>query len=83
MLSEQAVLSGRPSKMQQIIQLRVQSIPRAKKQKLDSAAALAVYMTARPIRFWEDKYFRAFVGLLSDFLYIPPHRDKIGGDLLI
>jgi hypothetical protein len=39
-------------------------------------------MSARPFRLWEDKYFRAFVGLLSDFLYTPPHRDLISGDLL-
>jgi hypothetical protein len=48
MLSEQAKSSDQPLKRQQTLQLRVQSIPRAKKQKLDSAAALAVYITARP-----------------------------------
>jgi hypothetical protein len=82
MLSKQAESSDQLLKRQQTLQLRVQSILRAKKQKLDSAAALAVYMTARPFRLWEDKYFRAFVGLLSDFLYIPPRHEIIGGDLL-
>jgi hypothetical protein len=57
MLSEQAELSNWPLKRQQTLQLRVQSIPRAKKQKLDSVAALAVYITARLFRLWEDKYF--------------------------
>jgi len=82
LLSERPGSSGQPAKRQQTLQLGVQSIPRVKKQKLDSAAALAVYMGPRPFRLWEDKYFRAFVGLLSDSLYIPPHRDIIGGDLL-
>lgn len=50
MLSEQAESSERPLKRQQTLQLKVQSIPRAKKQKLNSAAALAVYITACPFR---------------------------------
>jgi hypothetical protein len=75
-------LSVRPAKRQQTLQLGVQSIPHAKKQKLDSAAALAVYIGARPFRLWEDKYIQAFLGLLSDYLYIPPHRNTISGDLL-
>jgi hypothetical protein len=74
--------SGRPAKRQQTLSLGVHSISKEKKDKLDSAAALAVYMSARPFRLWEDKYFRQLISLLSDNLYIPPHRDDIGGVLL-
>jgi hypothetical protein len=53
-----------------------------KKQKLDSAAALAVYMGARPFALWECKYMRHFIDLLLDSLYQPPSRRAISGDLL-
>jgi hypothetical protein len=49
--------SKQPAKRQQTLQLGVQAILRAKKQKLDAAATLAVYMTACLFRLWEDKYF--------------------------
>jgi hypothetical protein len=72
----------RLAKRQVTLQLGVQTIPRAKKQKLDSAAALAVYISAKPFCLWEDKYFWQFVSLLSDNLYTPPYCDVIGSDLL-
>jgi hypothetical protein len=75
--------SERPAKRQQTLQLGVQSLSHAKKQKLDSAAALAVYMGARPFALWEDTYMRKFIDLLSDSLYKPPYRQVIGGELLL
>jgi len=50
-------LSKQLAKKQQTLQLGVQAILRAKKQKLDFAAVLAIYITTRPFRLWEDKYF--------------------------
>jgi len=65
------------AKRQATLQLGVQTISREKKQKLDSAAALAVYMSAKPFCLWEDKYFRRLISLLSDNLYTPP-RSVVG-----
>jgi hypothetical protein len=72
----------RLAKRQATLQLGVQTISREKKQTLDSAAALAVYMSAKPFCLWEDKYFRQLISLLSDNLYTPPRGEAIGGDLL-
>ena len=36
--------------------LTVSSMPVSRKRKLDSMAAMAVYMGARPFRLWEDQY---------------------------
>jgi hypothetical protein len=36
--------------------LTVPSFPILRKRKLDSMAAMAVYMGARPFRLWEDSY---------------------------
>jgi hypothetical protein len=74
--------SGRLAKRQQTLSLGVHSISKEKKDKLDSAAALAVYMSACLFRLWEDKYFRQLISLLSDNLYTPPYRDDIGRVLL-
>ena len=75
--------SERPAKRQQTLQLGVQSFSHAKKQKLDSAAALAVYMGVRPFALWEDTYMRKFIDLLLDSLYKAPYRQVIGGELLL
>lgn len=45
---DQEALPDRSGKRQQTLQLSVQSISRDKRQKLDLAAAKAVYMNARP-----------------------------------
>jgi hypothetical protein len=74
--------SERPTKRQQTFQLGVPTLSNAKKQKLDRAAALAVYMGARPFALFDDYYMRTFVDLLSDSLYKALSRRWIGGDLL-
>jgi hypothetical protein len=70
------------TKRQAILQLKVQTISREEKQKLDSAAALALYINPKPFRLCEDVNFRQLISLLFDNLYTPPHRGEIGGDLL-
>jgi hypothetical protein len=74
--------SKRPVKRQQTLQLGVPTLSRAKKLKLDEAAALAVYMGARPFCLWDDFYIKAFLDLLGDGLYATPTCQRIGGDLL-
>jgi hypothetical protein len=75
-------LSKRPAKRQQTLQFGIATLSRSKKQKLDSAAALAIYMGARPFSLWDDPYIKAFLDLLGDNLYTTPNRRLIGGDLL-
>jgi hypothetical protein len=48
--------SERPTKRQQNLQFGVATLSRSKKQKLYSAAALAIYMGARPFSLWDDPY---------------------------
>jgi len=57
-------------------------MPITRKRKLDSMAAMAVYMGARPFRLWEDIYMRDFIIFATDNLYRPPNQILIGGDLL-
>jgi hypothetical protein len=64
------------------LQLGVPSLSNAKKQKLDRAAALAVYMGARPFALFDECYMRQFIDLVSDSLYKPPFSRRIGSDLL-
>lgn len=72
----------RPLKRQMTLQLGLPSLSNAKKQKLDQAAALAVYMGARPFALFDECYMRQFIEMLSDSLYKPLHRRQIGGPLL-
>jgi hypothetical protein len=72
----------RPAKRQATLQLGVQTLSQAKKEKLDSAAAMAVYIGARPFALFEELHMRRFINILSDELYTPPHRHAISGDLL-
>jgi len=74
--------SERPAKRQATLQLGVQTLSRAKKEKLDSAAAMAVYMGARPFALFEEFHMKRFINILSDELYTPPNRYAISGDLL-
>jgi hypothetical protein len=57
-------------------------MPITRKRKLDSMAAMAVYIGARPFCLWEDIYMRDFIIFATDNLYRPPNRILIGGDLL-
>jgi hypothetical protein len=74
--------SERPAKRQATLQLGVQTLSKAKKEKLDSAAAMAVYIGARPFALFEELHMRRFINILSDELYTPLHRYVIGRDLL-
>jgi hypothetical protein len=62
--------------------LTVSTMPVTRKRKLDSMAAMAVYMGARPFQLWEDPYMRDFIIAATDNLYRPPNRILVGGDLL-
>lgn len=62
--------------------LTVSTMPITRKRKLDSMAAMAIYMGARPFRLWEDIYMRDFIISATDNLYRPPNRVLVGGDLL-
>jgi hypothetical protein len=62
--------------------LTVSTMSLTRKRKLDSMAAMAVYMGARPFQLWEDAYMRDFIITATDNLYQPPNRMLIGGDLL-
>jgi hypothetical protein len=62
--------------------LTISSMPIIRKRKLDSMAAMAVYMGARPFCLWEDIYMRDFIIFATDNLYQPPNRILISGDLL-
>jgi hypothetical protein len=68
---------------QQLLQLGVRTLSQAKKQKLDFAAALAVYISAQPFALFECCYMRRFIDILSDSLYKPPGRQAIGNGLLV
>jgi hypothetical protein len=57
-------------------------MPVSRKRKLDSMAAMAIYMGARPFRLWEDRYMKDFIIAATDNLYRPPSRVLLGGDLL-
>jgi hypothetical protein len=62
----------RPEKRQQTLQLGILSLSKAKKQKLDSVAALAIYIGARLFALFDNQHMRAFIDLLLDNLYTPP-----------
>jgi hypothetical protein len=62
--------------------LGIRSLSRAKKQKLDKAAAMVVYMGACLFSLFDDPYMKAFVDLLSEYLYTALNRNRIGIDLL-
>jgi hypothetical protein len=80
--SSASASSERPAKRQQTLQFGVQTISKTKKQKLDHAAAMAVYIGARPFALWENRYMQQFIDILSDSAYKAPARHYIGGELL-
>jgi hypothetical protein len=57
-------------------------MPVSRKRKLDSMAAMAIYIGARPFRLWEDQYMKDFIIAATDNLYRPPSRVLLSGDLL-
>jgi hypothetical protein len=71
-----------PVKQQLTFQLEASTLSNIKKQKLDRAAALAIYMGAHPFTLFDDYYIRQFISLLSDSLYTTPNRRQISNDLL-
>jgi hypothetical protein len=62
--------------------LTLPSLSTTRKRKLDSMAAMAIYMGARPFQLFEEPYMKQFVLEVSDGVYVPPGRRLIGGDLL-
>jgi hypothetical protein len=57
-------------------------ISRARKERLDNLAAMAVYMGARLFALFEEPHMGKFVNVLSDRLYTLPNRCAISRDLL-
>jgi hypothetical protein len=80
--SEASSSFERPAKRQQTLQLGVPTISKSKKQKLDRAASMAIYIGARPFALFDEPYMKAFIDLLSDSLYKTPSRHLIGGNML-
>jgi len=82
-LHEKDEASDRPPKRQQTLQFGIQTISKAKQEKLDSLTAMTVYVGARPFALWECPYMKAFIYFLSDQAYTPPFRQRISDKLLI
>jgi hypothetical protein len=62
--------------------LTVSSLSIVRKRKLDSMAAMAIFMGARPFQLYEEPYMNSFIIEASDGVYRPPGRRLIGGELL-
>ena len=62
--------------------LTISTLSTVRKRKLDSMAAMAVYMGARPFQLFDEAYMKDFIFTVSDGVYLPPSTHLIGGNLL-